>query len=63
MATHDGGKGDSQRPLTVPKEQFDNNWDAIFDKNLNKERKPAVDVEVEADRDGETVEIKKTWNF
>jgi hypothetical protein len=26
----DGGKGDQQRPLVVPIEQFDNNWDAIF---------------------------------
>ena len=26
----DGGKGDSQRPLGVELEQFDNNWDAIF---------------------------------
>jgi len=26
----DGGKGDSQRPLGVDLEQFDNNWDAIF---------------------------------
>ena len=30
----DGGKGDQQRPLGVPKEQFDNNWDAIFKKKL-----------------------------
>ena len=28
----DGGKGDKQRPLGVPKEQFENNWDAIFKK-------------------------------
>jgi hypothetical protein len=28
----DGGKGDRQRPLSVPKEQFENNWDAIFKK-------------------------------
>lgn len=26
----DGGKGDKQRPLSVPKEQFEANWDAIF---------------------------------
>ena len=30
----DGGKGDAPRPLGVPKEQFDNNWDAIFKKKL-----------------------------
>lgn len=28
----DGGKGDSQRPLGVPLEKFDNNWDSIFGK-------------------------------
>jgi len=28
----DGGKGDKRRPLSVPKEQFENNWDAIFKK-------------------------------
>lgn len=29
----DGGKGDTQRPLGVPLQQFDNNWDAIFNKS------------------------------
>ena len=28
----DGGKGDAQRPLVVPMQEFDNNWDAIFKK-------------------------------
>jgi len=28
----DGGKGDKQRPLGVPEEQFNNNWDNIFKK-------------------------------
>ena len=28
----DGGKGSSPRPLSVPKETFDNNFDAIFRK-------------------------------
>lgn len=32
----DGGKGDTPRPLSVPKEQFDNNWDAIFNKATAK---------------------------
>ena len=27
---HDGGKGDAPRPLGVPMEQFDRNFDAIF---------------------------------
>jgi hypothetical protein len=26
----DGGKGDQQRPLTIPTEKFDMNWDKIF---------------------------------
>jgi hypothetical protein len=29
----DGGKGDMQRPLGVPMEQFDNAWDRIFNKS------------------------------
>jgi len=32
--SRDGGKGDKQRPLGVPKEQFENNWDAIFNKGI-----------------------------
>ena len=28
----DGGKGDRKRPLVIPKEQFNKNWDAIFKK-------------------------------
>ncbi len=36
----DGGKGDAQRPLVVPMEQFDNNWDAIF----NKQKKQLEDA-------------------
>ena len=28
----DGGKGSKPRPLSVDKETFDNNWDAIFSK-------------------------------
>ena len=34
MTTRDGGKGDTPRPLSIPIEQFDNNWDAIFKKKL-----------------------------
>lgn len=28
----DGGKGSSPRPYSVPREQFDKNWDKIFKK-------------------------------
>jgi hypothetical protein len=31
----DNGKGDKRRPLVIPEEQFNANWDAIF-KNSNK---------------------------
>jgi late competence protein required for DNA uptake (superfamily II DNA/RNA helicase) len=33
MTTHDGGKGDRKRPLVIPEEQFNANWDAIFKPN------------------------------
>jgi len=29
----DGGKGNLKRPLVVSEEQFNNNWDAIFNNN------------------------------
>lgn len=28
----DGGKGDAPRPLGVPMDKFDDNWEAIFGK-------------------------------
>ena len=28
----DGGKGDKRRPLVIPEEQFNAQWDAIFGK-------------------------------
>jgi hypothetical protein len=34
MKTRDGGKGDKQRPLTVPEEEFNNNWDKIFKNSI-----------------------------
>lgn len=33
MTNRDGGKGDAPRPLGVPVEKFDANWDKIFGKN------------------------------
>ena len=36
----DNGKGDKRRPLVIPEEQFNKNWDAIFDKQLTKEDAP-----------------------
>ena len=34
----DGGKGDTPRPLGVPMEQFDKNFDAIFGKKTKHEK-------------------------
>ena len=31
-AMSDGGKGSGRRPLQVPTDQFNDNWDAIFGK-------------------------------
>ena len=35
--SRDGGKGDKRRPLSVPKEQFENNWDSIFNAQPKRE--------------------------
>lgn len=32
-----GGKGSKPRPLSVPRKQFDDNWDRIFGKKQPKE--------------------------
>ena len=45
MTTRDGGKGDRQRPLTIPKEQFEANWDAIFKKPSKLTEKIVKQVE------------------
>ena len=38
MAIRDGGKGSTPRPLVIPTEKFDNNWETIFGngKQLNR---------------------------
>ena len=33
----DGGKGSAPRPFSVPMEQFEKNWDAIFKKEKRNE--------------------------
>ena len=37
MRPDGNGKGDKPRPFSVPKEQFDSNWDAIFKKKPVKD--------------------------
>jgi len=43
MNKHDGGKGDSPRPLNVTMEQFDKNFDVIFGKKEKKQLEDAMD--------------------
>ena len=35
----DGGKGSKPRPISVPREKFDSNWDAIFGKKKQEPKK------------------------
>ena len=37
MRADGNGKGDKARPLSVPLEKFDSNWDAIFKKKEKDE--------------------------
>ncbi len=36
-----GGKGSKPRPLSVPRKQFDDNWDRIFGKKKNDKTRPS----------------------
>lgn len=60
MTKHDGGKGDAQRPLSVDKDEFDKNWDEIFNKPQPKNEQ-CINYEIEADNDH--VEILATIPF
>jgi hypothetical protein len=33
----DGGKGSKPRPIEIPREKFNDNWDKIFGKKVNNE--------------------------
>jgi hypothetical protein len=39
----DGGKGNRKRPLVIPKEQFENNWDNIFKKPVKQDKPFGLD--------------------
>jgi len=47
MSEHDGGKGDAPRPLGIPMEQFDKNFDAIFGKKQPKTLKDYIEQKEE----------------
>jgi len=53
MTKHDGGKGDTPRPLGVPMDKFDSQWELIFGKK-EKQTEPIpfagmVDLEEKKD--------------
>ena len=51
-----GGKGSKQRPFSVAQEEYNNRWDAIFARDLQKEeelkKKLMTQLEAESDRLG-----------
>ena len=47
----DGGKGDTPRPLGVPMEQFDKNFEAIFSKKKQTTLKDYIDQKEERNED------------
>jgi hypothetical protein len=52
----DGGKGSKPRPFSVAQEDYNNRWDAIFGRDLQKEEelkhKLMTQLEAESDRLG-----------
>ena len=42
MSRHDGGKGDAPRPLGVPMDKFDNQWEQIFGKGKTLNRPKTI---------------------
>jgi len=47
----DGGKGSKPRPFSVTQEEYDNRWDAIFARDLRKD-KLMRQLETESERLG-----------
>ena len=45
----DGGKGDTPRPLGVPMEVFDRNFEAIFGKKKQEDKCPTHERDDDAD--------------
>jgi hypothetical protein len=55
----DGGKGDKQRPLGIPMEEFDNKWDAIFNQPKKEKESPiSLDTELSNDELKATITLK-----
>jgi hypothetical protein len=47
----DGGKGSAPRPFSVSQEEYDNRWDAIFQRDIPKEQPKEVEVKDEKSGD------------
>jgi hypothetical protein len=43
----DGGKGSKSRPFSVTQEEYDNRWDAIFQRDIPKEENKETENETE----------------
>ena len=51
MTTRDGGKGDTPRPLGVPREQFESNWDSIFKNKLANKLVKQIEESINNDKE------------
>jgi hypothetical protein len=43
----DGGKGSKSRPFSVTQEEYENRWDAIFQRDIQKEENKETENETE----------------
>jgi hypothetical protein len=43
----DGGKGSKPRPFSVAQEEYENRWDAIFQRDIPKEESKETEDETE----------------
>lgn len=48
---NEGGKGCKPRPFSVTQEEYDNRWDAIFNKNKEDEEQTVEDTEEEKSKE------------
>jgi len=51
---------EKQKPTT---NEYLQNWDEIFDKNLNEEKEKTVNVDIEAENGNASITVTKTWSF
>jgi len=51
---------EKQKPTT---NEYRQNWDEIFDKNLNEKKEKTVDVDIEAENGDASITVTKTWSF